>query len=446
MIDLYFHGIWRMDWGLGNPNKTGALIALLMISVWGLSFISPFRKWGFWVALTLFTGLGVCLIHTFSRGGLIALFAGLVPLILTAPRPWSRSRVMALVVMSWILIGASAFLNAEQRFGQGIVQEDRSITNRFEIWKSAPRMMLDAPEGWGIGHSGDAYMQWYQPLSEHQGYSTLVNSHLTWLVEIGWPLRFAYLFGWGCVFLLCWPEEKRRWFVVPLGVWITFAVAAAFSSVAESLWLWVVPIATLLAVLAVRIRDAEWPSMGALLIPFGSAVALCGFFYLVGSQTPSQIHRQGETLLFGGTAPQVWLIPDPQILGKNLGYKIRVAAEKQIAPLAMGILLDSNQLHSLQGQTVILAGNPATHDQLEKIFREASAVELINPGFFPQEVGLGKAEIQQKEIKLVVGEFSESPACAAWKGLLPPTILPGVGDYLPQWSTAVLGLTPVTAH
>jgi hypothetical protein len=55
----------RMDWGLGNPNKTAALIALIMIAVWILGYI---RDWGFWVALALFTGFGVCLILTQSRG------------------------------------------------------------------------------------------------------------------------------------------------------------------------------------------------------------------------------------------------------------------------------------------------------------------------------------------------------------------------------------------
>lgn len=45
-----------MDWGLGNPNKTAALIACLMIGLWALAFI---RKWGFWVALVGFTALGI---------------------------------------------------------------------------------------------------------------------------------------------------------------------------------------------------------------------------------------------------------------------------------------------------------------------------------------------------------------------------------------------------
>ena len=440
MSDIHFQGIWRMDWGLGSPNKTAALIAILMIAIWGLAFICKGKaNFGFWAALVPFTGLGICLIHTMSRGGLIALLAGLVPLILTAPRPWPRIKVMALVVVSCIIIGASVFLNAHLRYEQGLFEEDHSITNRFQIWKMAPRMMVDAPGGWGIGNSGDAYMQWYQPLTNKEGYRTLVNSHMTWLVEMGWPLRMAYIFGWGVVFLLCWPG-RSRWFAIPLGIWIAFAVAASFSSVAESPWLWIVPIVSLLAVLAARIRRAEWPPVGVWLIPLGSAAALCGFLYLAGSQMPSQIHRQGGSILFGKTAPQVWLIPDPEILGKNLGHAIRATADKQPVPFAMGILLDFKQLPSLQGKRVILAGNPGNHDQLAKVFREASSLELVNPGFFPQEVGIGKEEVPQKEVKLVIGEFSESPAITAWKELLSPSILPGVGEYLPQWPAALFAL------
>jgi hypothetical protein len=40
--EIFFNGVWRMDWGLGNPNKTAAVIALLMIAVWALAY---FRRW-----------------------------------------------------------------------------------------------------------------------------------------------------------------------------------------------------------------------------------------------------------------------------------------------------------------------------------------------------------------------------------------------------------------
>lgn len=141
-MDIYFHGFWRMDWGLGNPNKTAALIATLMIAVWALAYI---RKWGFWIALGLFTGLGICLIHTFSRGGMVALGAGLLPLLWQAPRPWPWKQIAATAAAVWIMTGVSVFLQADNRYLQGLIKEDRSITHRLEIWEKTPRMMVDAP-------------------------------------------------------------------------------------------------------------------------------------------------------------------------------------------------------------------------------------------------------------------------------------------------------------
>jgi len=194
MDELYFNGIWRMDWGLGNPNKTAALIAILMVAVWGLAYV---RKWGFWVAITLFMALGGCLVHTFSRGGLIAAGLGLAVLLAYVPRPWPKKRGLALGFSVLGLIVFSFCLNAHERYGQGVIEEDRSIINRAELWKSAPKMMVDAPTGWGLGNSGKAFMQWYQWVPRNEQYRTMVNSHLTWLVESGWPARFLYLFAWG---------------------------------------------------------------------------------------------------------------------------------------------------------------------------------------------------------------------------------------------------------
>ncbi len=89
MEEFFFNGVWRLDWGLGNPNKTAALIVELMVAVWLLAYA---WKWGFWMSLGFFTMLGGCLIHTFSRGGLAALIAGMLPLIVFASRPWSLSK------------------------------------------------------------------------------------------------------------------------------------------------------------------------------------------------------------------------------------------------------------------------------------------------------------------------------------------------------------------
>lgn len=143
-MDTFFQGTWRMDWGLGNPNKTAAVIAGLMIAVWALT---AFKKWGFWAALFLFTGLGIALLHTFSRGGAVAAFAGLLMVWFGSARPWPKQKVLAILASLFVLTFYGFYLKAGDRFSQGIVEEDRSISNRLELWKMAPAMMVDAPGG-----------------------------------------------------------------------------------------------------------------------------------------------------------------------------------------------------------------------------------------------------------------------------------------------------------
>src|ERR1700722_12989777 len=101
-MDIHFHGFSRMDWGLGNPNKTAVLIAALMIAVWALAYI---RKWGFWLGLPLFTGLGFFLVHTYSRGGVIGAFAGLMAVLYNLPRPWPKNKLVGVSISIWIIIG-----------------------------------------------------------------------------------------------------------------------------------------------------------------------------------------------------------------------------------------------------------------------------------------------------------------------------------------------------
>ena len=78
MQEFFYNGVQRLDWGFGNPNITAGLIATLLMAVWGLAFI---HRWGFWPALVGFTALGVCLLQTASRGGLVAAILGGVVLV-----------------------------------------------------------------------------------------------------------------------------------------------------------------------------------------------------------------------------------------------------------------------------------------------------------------------------------------------------------------------------
>ena len=310
-----------MDWGLGNPNKTAALIAILMIAIWAIAYL---HKWGFWVALAPFIALGICLIHTVSRGGIVALSIGLMVVLWTIPRPWPIQRIIALVACFWIIVGASVYLNTYSRYSQGIVTEDPSISNRIELWKMAPRMMVDAPGGWGLGNSGQAYMQWYQPLDRHEEYRTLVNSHLTWLVELSWPLRFVYLSAWTLILMLCWPYQKGSWRAIAFGIWITFFAAAFFSSVAESGWIWVLPIIGLATVLADRLVHNRWPSLFIWTLPASVPAAILAAMFLLCSHSNNIIVRgSSDSVAIGSTNPKTWILINPRIMGLDYGRTLR---------------------------------------------------------------------------------------------------------------------------
>ncbi|MDR0532542.1 MAG: O-antigen ligase family protein [Verrucomicrobiales bacterium] len=435
MNEFFYNGIWRMDWGLGNPNKTAALIVLLMIAVWSLAWV---RKWGFWAALVLFTGLGVCLVHTFSRGGLVALMAGLAPLLWLAPRPWQRRKLAAIVVSVCVMLGALLYLNAHERLGQGMMQEDQSISNRLELWKAAPQMMRDAPTGWGLGNSGKAYMQWYQPLDRTEGYRTMVNSHLTWLVELGWCGRFWYLVAWLMVLLLCRPDGKSGALSLAFGVWLAFAVAAFFSSVAESPWLWIVPLLALAAAMGYRLKHHLWPKKAAWLLPFGVSVLILAGLFLAGNGD-SAISASGTKVVIGKGNPAVWLLADGKTMGEYYGRHLRKAIDNANgeAP-TVAVIQSLSAIDEINKSKLVLAGNLTARDKdaLGGLMPKLDSVVIFNPLVYPQEIG-ANAENAWK-VKIVAGEFFESDAGQSWRKLGNVELLNGVGEYLPNWAEIAL--------
>jgi hypothetical protein len=428
MQDFFFRDVWRMDWGLGNPNKTAALIAMLMIAVWGFAYI---RKWGFWVALVAFTGLGACLIHTFSRGGLIALFVGMIPLIACAPRPWPKVKLIALTISVWIMIGFAIYLNAHERLGQGVVKEDRSISHRVQLWKAAPVMMVDAPSGWGWGKSGQAYMQWYQPLEKSETYRTLVNSHLTWLVEWGWLGRFAYVLSWGILLLLCWPNKESVWRMIPLGVWLSLAVGAFFSSVGESPWVWIVPVLGLFVVLVGRMRKKEWPRLIHWSLPVLGSFILLSFLWFVGQGSSLVQKKNGNVVHGSGPVERVCFV-DTKVMGISYGRTWRSFLAKNPPQNGAILFLEGpNASADFSKKVVYLTGSAGNSIPLKETIDSAKRVVFLNPAQSPQSLNFNSAKVGN--VTVIFGELAQTAAAQAWAQVVPVQQIPGAGDYLPNW-------------
>jgi len=333
-------------------------------------------------------------------------------------------------------------MDAHRRYAQGLLQEDRSITNRMTLWKAAPTMMADAPGGWGVGNAGKAYMQWYQPLDRTERYRTLVNSHLTWLVEVGWPLRFSYLSGWLAVLLLCGSGIATRWTAVPLGIWAVFGTAAVFSSVAESPWLWVMPVAALLAALVSRVRWRQWPLLRCWPGLMGLSVLLCVGLWTTGRFADSRVRGGRNSVVMGSGTPKAWLVADEKDLGgESFAKTLRGYLVDHPSDFSVGVVKSLEYLpKKLSGVTVVVTGHPQgmTPEWTKNIAASASNVLLLAPAFYPHEFGFGTDTTQRTEI--LFGEFSQSPFLSAWEETGRVRRVYGVGDYFPDWPNALFGL------
>ena len=178
LADFFYNGVARWQLGFDNPNKA-AVLAVELILV-GLALVAATRRLVLRVLGAVLTvGSQYVLLHTFSLGGMVALAVAAVPLAIGFLRYLKGTRTFVRVCF---LVIAVAFCLLSVRMGDvgrlvyGVSGEDRSVGNRIELWRSVPRMLRDAPFGWGIGKSGEVYRQWYQPLDRDERYRTLVNS------------------------------------------------------------------------------------------------------------------------------------------------------------------------------------------------------------------------------------------------------------------------------
>jgi hypothetical protein len=426
MEPIYYQGVWRMDWGFGNPNLTAAFIAILAVGVWMLAFL---HKRGFWAALVLFALLAICLVHTLSRGGLAGAACGLLPLVMFAPRPWGIVRLLAIIATLILSVAALFYFRADDRLAQGVVREDKSVTNRLIIWGRAPAMMVAAPEGWGEGCAAWAYEQWFQPLEQNERYLNLVSTHLTWLVELSWPLRGLYVAFWVAIFLLTFPSARLRWLAVPFGVWVTFFVTGIFSHVAQDWCMWILPTLFAMGALVGRVIRNEWPRKRVALVGSAGVVVILSAFVVFGMITNSSPAKGTWTRVsLGSGVPQTWVLVDRDVFGHNFGKTLRRHME-QDSSLNLGVTLKPALIPDIRNRTVLAAGAISPEDF--EILKQAQKLILINTKLSP--LSLSKADTLAGNLRVVFGEFSQSPTKVNWQEAGFREEIVGKGDYLGDW-------------
>lgn len=302
------------------------------------------------------------------------------------------------------------------------------------MWLTTPIMIVDAPDGWGLGNAGEAFMRWYQPVNRHERYRTLVNSHLTWLVEFAWPFRFLYILFWLIVLFVSFPTREARWFSVSMGTWMVFGVAAFFSSIAESIWLWIAPCFLLTAVLLTRVKTKHWPKPTAWPIPVGTALTVCVLILILGQNT-NKIKGSSNRVIIGGNHPLIWLVTEEKILGSyGFAKEMRKYLAENSSTATIGIVRSIDFLpDNLSGMTIIIAGLSPEIDQ-DKIRHMATVVSkiiLLSPCCYPDQV---KTLFDDRHcVKAVFGEFSQSSFLPSWEQTGRTSKIAGAGDFLQKW-------------
>lgn len=435
----------RLDWGLGNPNKTGALIALLLPLVWGVVAHAMRRVCGAHARTALFAAglaacaaLGVCLLLTESRGGVVGALLALGVLAAYTPRPWPRGRLLSVSLAVLACVFVAGRVGALRRMEPAYAAGDASIANRLSLWRAAPAMIADAPDGWGEGRAGPEYGRWYQNPAHSQPYRVLVSSHLTFLAEHGNLARTLYLFSWIGALLASWSHARRTREAAALGALAGQAAAWQFSDVAESRAVLGLTVATALYALVRLALTSEKGrfeiSPAALTGVKGAAGALLTSVALVAGvnlvcggeirRGASRVAIAGELpgLLEirampgeGGPTPREWRECFPVIAGR---------------PTTLWPDASGRPVTGLRADTLVrFPGARLTGDDAPAV------LVLINPEGAPDELlpaGYAGA------VRVIYGEFARKPGRAAWERVARVSVVEGESGYLSDWPRYVV--------
>lgn len=432
-MNITFNGIWRMDWGFGNPNLTAALMITLLCVAWLPAFC--FRR-GFWFSLPAATAIGVCLVHTMSRGGILGGIIAMAVLAAFAPRPWPIKRLIGAGSAVWIAICAAFFLNAHQRISQGIATEDKSITHRLQIWKAAPAMLAVRPDGWGLNEAGRAYADWFQPVGRTENYGSLVNTHLTKVVELGIIGGAGYLFLWLLSLVLCWPSSHSRWRAVLFAMLLGFGVAATFTNMARNWELWILPAAAIVAAIVDRIcRRQNLPLPFVLATLFLSIIPPVTLYFMGRDQSPLSIQADQKIVTIGSGDPSLWILADSTLLGDNFRRKLREYVSSN-PDLSIYLVERLEHLPKSVNEPIFIAAN-VNADQAKAIADRSQQTMILSPQFSPADLG------DSKSLVAIFGELSKSRHLAEWLEVSNTIKLQGIGDFIPEWPKTLLELTPI---
>lgn len=439
----------RLCFPYSNPNLSGALYALLFLVA--LSFVFGSRRSAqilAAVAAAAFLGL---MLWTGSRGAILGAFFGTLAIFSVRAKALIRSRRFWLLAGAVLLaLGAVVGIWQRKTLTRGFSSQGVGWSNaiRLEMWKTTPKMMFDAPSGWKFCGAGRAYVDWYQPPPGNSITGSLMNDHLTTLVELGWTGRFGYLTVSLLLLLLCGRVLVARHHPLPLALWLAFAVMAWFNPIFGAWGLWILPVAASWELATLFRHGVRGPCICAAISSLAAGL-VTGALYMAGSAQSNsgglRIRVDGRRVLCKTSRPKIWIVDDRQgaLGGLFAGQDIRAALLSDPATPSVGYVREVADLPKDGVERLVLAGKAATDwmvllsENPEARTRLPKSVLLITPSFAPSDIPEGA--LKCTDLRVLVGEFAAryQPEYAN-----PPpyvVIAKGMERYVLGWMRFVLG-------
>ena len=295
MMEFTYDGMVRLGYGFYNPNHAAALICALLPFLWEwcsrteqkLIRIAP-------ILLTLL--LTAALIFTFSR-------TGIAVMILEALLYGALKRKI-----NWKWIGAFAVVTLILVFLSGVWMRfrlDGAVMNRPKIWLAGLQLFAVNPLGVGGGNSGKLATAFLLP--DGIQCRTLVNSHLTFLVEYG--IVFGFIWFAILLYALSRGIRKTAFFCSLAGLAVSALSASVFDPgvlfdfqsygdlpLLNFILSWGIFLLYFALIAVCSSGKIQWKK-------FAAAAGLSGAVLLVFLlfQTPDAPHRKGEYLIREGS-------------------------------------------------------------------------------------------------------------------------------------------------
>jgi hypothetical protein len=222
---------------------------------------------------------------------------------------------------------------------------------------------------------------------------------------------------------------------VTMALWVTLFVGMIFSSVGESLLLWILPGGGLAVLLFVRLRWRTWPTHRAWVAGTAGALLVLMACSWVGWLTPQDIRIRGGKSsvqlapnLPVSTSATVWLVPDVDVFGGHYGHAVRAEVARGKSFRVVQAVEQINARAMSTNAVLVLTGVVPTHWPAG--FR---GITLLNPR------GVPPLEKPALPLRVVWGELREQGENSAWRDWtqsLPQgqfVEVPAAAEFIPDW-------------